>query len=721
MDDKGFIFTTDATLALAIFMVFSASFVTYYGLPDYMGVDHEHLERIAADALQIMHQDGTLHKAALQYANNNTTGAQNTLNSALSILIPSNTGYRIRLARDLSVENSRGLLHATNVATRSKVISAPREGWMGRSWYKVEEARFVDQPTNVTTTLWNFHNWLSNFEPWGAHGLHARPFWGGTTTTPQTPQNIQFPVPEGATINSAVFILGSANHRNGTSYAANVSINGVRHSVNSTQFNFLNFGAGGKMYNHLGNVSGLRTGVNNFHVNFWNMTREGRDGWGRLIRRYNMPWFSIIANYTARFRVPEGLLNRRFNFNDAAGLAVPTPQDLDGVAGNETARIYNLRTGTVNSFTAPSNRRTMNWETFTANRSTLDAFDDGMPFVITHLPRTQPARRPDTRHGSAVSVIQEFNIPDNVRILDAYTVLNAYGAVDNAMVEVWDGTQWRTVFCSFDFREIPSGPEIDFSARPDGYGNIPGILYIGDRLRAGNNSVRITIWDRVPSTDYDLVGLVDSYTHVTYTRLPIRWENFAFRSFQSNTRINQLPHTFTTEANAREVYLFIGAGLDSRRLIVEVAPPGVGGGWQTLYNSNVIPFYLNLASLDTGGVFTNRSGGNYTIRPGVNYRVRVTVHGPANAWESGDRENNPNAQIFSGTRVSVLYPEFLENRWAAAHSNDPITAKQLARQELIAVLRQAGITPDHRLIRDEALFTGELPNSIPVRLELWRH
>jgi len=702
MDEKGFIFTTDATLALVIFMVFSTSFITYLLIPIYMGTGHEHLERVAADALSIMHQDGTLHQAALQYQKGNVTGAKNTLNSALSILIPSTTGYRITLGENPSVKDNRGLLFATDVATRTDLISVPIEGWMGRAWYKVERAEFVDQPTNVTATLWNFHNWLRNFEPWGRGGLQSHPFWGGGTS----PRDISFSVPDGATINSAVFLLGSCNHSGGTSYAANVVINGIPH-LNSTPFTFLNLRPGtrererGRMFNHQRNVSGLRTGVNNFHVNFLNMTTGPRE-------RYDMPWFSIIANYTTTFKVPQGVLNRRINFNDAAGLAVPTAQDLDGDGTrNEFGRIYNLHTGNVSSFRYE--RGVMDWGAFAANRNTLDRFDDGIPFVITSLPNIGK-----TRHGSAVSVIQEFNIPDNVRILDAYTVLNAYGAVDNALVEVWNGTHWRTVFCSFNFDGV------DYSARGDGYGNTPGKLYIGDRLRTGNNKVRVTIWDHVPITDYDLLGLVDSYTHVTYTRLPIRWENFAFNSHQSNSHIQTSERTFTTEANAREVYLFVGAGLDSRHIRVEVAPPA-GGAWRTLYDSSVIPHYLNLASLDAGGhnVFTNGTAGNYTIRPGVNYRIRVTVRGPDRAWESGAWDRN--AEIFSGTRISVLYPEFLENRWAASFTTDPETAREQARQELINLLREAGITPDPRLIRVEALYAGGFPNPIPVRLELWRN
>jgi hypothetical protein len=48
-------------------------------------------------------------------------------------------------------------------------------------------------------------------------------------------------------------------------------------------------------------------------------------------------------------------------------------------------------------------------------------------------------------------------------------------------------------------------------------------------------------------------------------------------------------------------------------------------------------------------------------------------------------------------------------------------AKQQAEQDLITRLTQSGITPDPDLIRSEALYTGDLPNSIPVRLDLWKH
>lgn len=695
MDEKGFIFTTDATLALVVFMVFSISFATYFIFPSYLGDDHEHLERLAADALRIMHQDGTLYLASVQYANGNVTGAQNTLNSALSSLIPGDIGYRITLAFYPSVENNRGLLYANDIVTRSDVISGPNEGWMGRAWYKVEKAEFVEQPTNVTTTLWNFHNWLTNFYPWN-FGLDDYPYWGRGST----PQNIEFSVPPGSTINNFTLLLGSSSHHDwGRSYGSDVVINNNHNIISNSSFTFLNFrpGTHETMYNYQGfpNTGQIHTGLNGLYINYLNATSNS-----------DMPWFSIIANYTTSFKVPQGIMppgregDTLFSFNDAAGLAVPDPQDLDGNGvANEYRLSYDLHTGIRTAYT---DRRVMNWNTFIFNRNTLDNYDDGTPFVIDNV---------NGEDGCAVSVIKEFDIPsDNVRILDAYLVANIYGAADNALVEVWDGTQWQTVFCSFNF-------DGDSYSGIDGYGNLPGILYIGDKLRTGHNKVRITLWDNVPSNDYDLVGIINSYVSLSYTRLPIRWENFAFNSYQNSGNSNQQTRTFTIDNNAKEVYLFTGTGTDTRHITVEVRT-GTGGTWRTLYNENIIPYSLNLASLDAGSfkVFTNGNAGNYTLKPG-NYRIRVTITSSSNGWESGDAS----AEIFSGTRVSVLYPEFLENRWTAAYSSDPETAKQQARQELINILTQSGITPDPNLIREEALYAGDLPNSIPVRLELWKH
>jgi hypothetical protein len=66
MDDKGFIFTTDAVLGLVVVIVFTASLITYFALPAYNGEEHQHLQALADSALSVMEQDGSLRLAAVK-------------------------------------------------------------------------------------------------------------------------------------------------------------------------------------------------------------------------------------------------------------------------------------------------------------------------------------------------------------------------------------------------------------------------------------------------------------------------------------------------------------------------------------------------------------------------------------------------------------------------------------------------------------------------------
>ena len=75
--------------------------------------------------------------------------------------------------------------------------------------------------------------------------------------------------------------------------------------------------------------------------------------------------------------------------------------------------------------------------------------------------------------------------------------------------------------------------------------------------------------------------------------------------------------------------------------------------------------------------------------------------------------------IFSGTRISIIYPKFLANVWATGYANNPTDAAISARNNLIATLSSAGYTVDPTLIRNTTLYTGDVPNAIPVRLDLW--
>lgn len=704
MDDKGFIFTTDATLALVVVIVLTTSIVSYQLVPAYMGQDHQHLEALADSALMVMEQDGTLNNAAVEAARNNTTGAQQILNNRLTTLIPTDTGYKLTLnASNLVVAtDNRGLIYSSDMVTKIRVISGPREGWMGRAWYKIEKFDFINQTQNVTTTVWNFHNWLTNFAPWTpggynrnrnyytTNGLINNPYWGSGTT----PQNIQFSFPSDANIYNAKFLIGSCNKYSGVSYNANTTINGNVYPAYTNQFTFLNYrpntNNAQRMYNYQGFVnSGLAPGVNNFNVRFWNMTGPNN----QHTERYDLAWYSIIGNYSTTFPVPNGILTSSYNFPDAAGMAVQNAQDLGG-GGGEYGRIYNLNTGSVTSLT---NRRVIDWNSI-YNRE--HAYDDGLPFVITG---TNGGNKP----GCAVSIVQNVNIPAGYRIFDSFVVVNAYGGVDQALIEVNNGTSWRTIFNSQDY-----------SARSDGYGNIPGIVYIpnGYLLPGQNNKVRITIWDDVPGNDYDLVGLTNCYVTATYSALNVNWVNHPYNNHQSNSYVETQTRNFDIDYNAKEVLLFVGVGTDSRTITVSY--PGTPD--KVLYSGS-IPYYLNLASLDAAKGFhvittANSTATKYYLKEGTNYPLKVTVNGPSYSWESGDWDRN--AEIFSGTRISVLYPEFLRNVWADAYESTPQEAMRLARYDLAD---QLGLDRNDPAIKTEALYTGNLPNQVPVRLELWKH
>ena len=171
-DEGGFIFTTDAVLALIVVFIFTASIITYFALPSYMGADHQHLEALAADALDIMRQDGTLYSAAAMYSRNNTAGAENLIESELQSLLPPGVGYEFKMGPYPILRNDSGILVSRDTASRAIVISGPEEGWLGRAWYKMEEVTLEDQEINSTTTVWNFHNWLSNY--WSS--LYYRPY-----------------------------------------------------------------------------------------------------------------------------------------------------------------------------------------------------------------------------------------------------------------------------------------------------------------------------------------------------------------------------------------------------------------------------------------------------------------------------------------------------------------------------------------------------------------
>ncbi|TMS40343.1 MAG: hypothetical protein FGO69_11195 [Methanobacterium sp.] len=726
MDDRGFIFTADASLALIVILIVSASITAYIMAPYSMGQDHQHLQALASDTLETMEKDGTLTLAAVKYSQGDDASADQILRSRVNILIPSEIGYDLNMLSH-NVRNDSRILTSGNTATAVRVISGPEEGYLGRAWYKHEQVNFTNTEVNLVSTVWNFHNYLTNFNPWNqGNRLYDRQFWGVTGSSPGSGQNIQFSIPEGAIIHNAFFLQGSNNesasdYRTDPSYGVNVNINGHIYRVNGSSFTYLYPRSGnGLIYNYKGDIlpGDLNTGstINNFYVNFANLTGT-TDRYGRFTPyNYNMPWFSLLANYTTNISVPYGIRNNTTEFPDAAGL---------GRSGT-TGRSYDLSTGTVSD--SPS-RTNMNWNTFVMNRQLLNNYDDGVPFVISNLPGVT-----GTGHGSAVSIVQTLHIDEAdsngipPRIFDGYVNINAYGAVDGALVEVSNngGTTWRTAFCSFDF----DGQ--DYTGRSDGgYGNTPGIIYIGkdqsgvDLLRPGDNLIRITVWDHVPSNDYDLVGLVDCKAYAYFSFLPIDWETFAFPSYQAadsnsvNTYTfpNNDGRTFSIGPDARKVYLFMGTGTATRNVKVEVR--NTTSGWQEIYNGATIPYMLDLGALDAGGPhrFTSGTADNYTLNEGT-FRVRVTLT-TSNSWQSGDGGTAPKTYgdptIFSGTRVAVIYPEFLENLWTTSYNSTAEAAKAQARSDLVSKL---GFDPG--AIQTEAIYTGNLPNAIPVRLDLWK-
>jgi hypothetical protein len=707
MDEKGFIFTADAALGLVVVIVFTVTVASYIMLPMYMGQDHQHLEALADSALQVMEQDGTLDLAsvtAISNSSNATAESQAILSQSIENLIPNGVGYRLTIDTGTSVSVERnssniGYLYSKDTVTRVRVISGPQEGWWGRAWFKSEPVEFTNQQVNLTTTSWMFHNWLTNFSPWSQTGnLKNYSYWGSGSSS----QVIQFTIPDGATILGAKYLQGSStsqvitydswgrpnyygpmptvNSSFGTKTYINPSSGYAALLANSSQFTFLNQRVGSNefMYNYQGNipVNYLKAGSNNFYVNF--VTNSSYD--------YNMPWFSILSTYTTGITVPVNVSTDKIPFQNAAGLA-KTSNATDGIYGIN----YTLDTGQkTNLYTL----RSISWSSM-LNHDNI--YSDGIPFVITGV---------NGENGSAVSVVKDVYISSDENILDAYVVVNSWGAVDNTLVEVWDdqSNTWRTVFCSFDVGGT------DYSGRSDGYGNLPGIIYIGDELRQGaHNKVRITTWDNVPSSDYDLVGLQDSYIMLSTSEYKIKWDTYPFDSYQDTDNSYTQTKSFTLTEDSQKAMLFLGVGLNTRNIQVDY-----GSNSQILYQGSVVPFSLDLAALDAQKGFhkittSNSTATNYTLVPG-NYPLRVSVTGPSNFWESGDW--NGNAAIFSGTRIAVINPQ-IQNEWSTGMGSTAEEAMANATANLLSKY------PKAENIHTSALYAGNTPNAVTVRLELW--
>ncbi len=553
--------------------------------------------------------------------------------------------------------------------------------------------------------------------------MNSAPYWGATSSGSQdVPINFYIP---GTSLNSAQILIGStfvnsSGHPTPAAYNFSLWLNNnlTLNNIGSGNFTYLYYDAVAQginypysFYNYYANLNltNLQVGtINSFYIKFLNAQ-------GHTTLNYNtLPWFSILANYTTQISVPQGCINTTSYF-----------PDLTGEANYNTGKgtIYDPSTSTV---TPISNIRSVSWNTLSTSDYNLST-----PFVITGLPNSGSGT------ASAVGSSCIVNLPANNTLFDAYTVVNAYGADDGCIVQVKDSTgTWNTVFTSWNTTSRSDG----------GYGNVPGIVTLHDSitdpsydpakdpLKVGNNTVRIIIYDVADSgSDYDMLGLKNSYTTITYSSLPIRWDTFPFDSSQGigSGSQNSLTESkrFNIDPGAMNALLFIGVGSHMRSISVSASTANNSIS-NTIYptNSN-IPFVLNLSQYDTTHVFTYSDG---SLKPG-NYTLNVTVI-PSLGYESGDLPNNYNIpisygtygspDIYSGTRIGILYPELLNNMWSTNFANTPGAAEAAANASLydtyLDPLRAQGFYVNDSLVKLEAVYSGNVPNAIPIRLTLWK-
>jgi hypothetical protein len=121
---------------------------------------------------------------------------------------------------------------------------------------------------------------------------------------------------------------------------------------------------------------------------------------------------------------------------------------------------------------------------------------------------------------------------------------------------------------------------------------------------------------------------------------------------------------------------------------------------------------------------TSVVGNGSSLIPG-NYTLTVSVS-PSIAYESGDGASNPPAYgnlgdpiIFSGTRISVIYPQFLQNVYATAYESTPQAAIAAADANLSAALAPYFGNVSNSSFKNSAVWTGDVPQAIPIRLDLW--
>ena len=410
-------------------------------------------------------------------------------------MIPNSVAYKLAISSNPPVENDQNVVTANDIVTKVKVISGPQQGWMGRAYYKVDQVNFVNQNDTQVSTLWNFENYLLNFNPWHTNGLAAGkdPYWGGSDVDNNAPINIPFMVP--GSINSANVVLGSATSdtsSNGKPYSANFVLNGQNNMILNSTFNYIyTSSSNSKIYNSLFalNPNQFNSNIdNNFYINFINATSDS-----------NMPWFSLIANYTTSIPEPQGVQTATFSLPDIAGIGVNS--------GN--SYLFNL----ANNVVTPTISRNQTWA-YLQTPASIN-YNLSTPFRITGMSGLNPSQ------GSAVGTQTTLYVPPGNQVFDAYVVVNAYAGTDGVIVQVLNSLgNWQTAFDSFD-------PQ--YSARSSidgGYGNIPGVIDIQNYITPGNNTIRVISYDEAQGGDYDLTGLVDCYAKLVYSALPISGIHF---------------------------------------------------------------------------------------------------------------------------------------------------------------------------------------------------
>ncbi|RLG73054.1 MAG: hypothetical protein DRO11_00625 [Methanobacteriota archaeon] len=303
----------------------------------------------------------------------------------------------------------------------------------------------------------------------------------------------------------------------------------------------------------------------------------------------------------------------------------------------------------------------------------------------------------DYTSSCASGFFADFLIPiPDATLLDAILVLNTFGGVDSGLIQIsGDGENWVTLFDGYSTGE-------DLGMFYDrGYGYLPGTLYIRNAIlsvlpQSPDHSVRIRVYlfDYTPSNDWDYVGIDGSYVFLVYTDFPVEIRVYPFENEQNYVSSSETPDVSqyitvnitksTLGSKPTMAHLFLGLGSDTGRVVVEYATDYDQDGSFTPYeevydsddNEGEIPYYVDLTEelRDPSDPLHLRLG---TIR------VRVKLWNRDNNWPTYSQSGEPAAEIFSGTRLSIVYPRFLKNEWAFAYASRPEDALMLSKARLI--------------------------------------